>query len=242
VTASPERAALAALAEAGLGLHGVLARADWDARVPAPFRADAVLPGARSALVLGSGGRALFAAFARAPEAALAADPLDAFTQRVVGEAAARLRAAGASCAAVFAHEARGGVFADFVALGRACGLGWPSRLGLLLHPTCGPWTSLRAALLTDAALAATPPLPGAGPCPGCAAPCARACPGGALEAAAFDARRCGATRRSEPACAERCAARRACPVGAEHAYAPRAEAHHMRAALPRMTALGSAP
>jgi epoxyqueuosine reductase QueG len=171
-----------------------------------------------------AGGRALFRAFGAAPEARRPGDPLDAYTRRVVGAAAERLRP---SCA-LFAFEQREGRFADFVALAAAAGLGAPSRLGLLLHPVYGPWMSIRAVLLTARPLPPSPPLRDFDPCAGCPAPCADACHGSAI-GPRFDVRACARTRRREPACALRCDARRACPVGREHAYAPEAEAHHMR-------------
>ena len=145
-------------------------------------------------------------------------------------------RALGA--VAVFAHRPVAGAFADFVALGRAAGLGWPSRLGLLLHPERGPWIHLRGALLLpfDAG-EGDGPLAGSGPCPACPAPCSTACPAAAPRSAGFDVARCGATRRTEPGCAHRCDARRACPVGEAHAYGEAEEARLMALSLPAMTA-----
>jgi len=234
VRASPEAAAPWAppLDAAGLGLRGVLAREDWDARVPPAFRAERLLPAARAVLVVGSAGRALFETFAHSPEAADGrAHPIDRYTERVLDETARRVAEAGVAARPVLAHEEREGSYADFVALGRACGLGHPSRLGLLLHPVYGPWTSLRGALLLDAALAATPALAGRAPCEGCPAPCEEACPTDAPRPEGFDVERCRAGRRAEPGCRWRCAARRACVVGPQHAYTERAEAHHMEAA-----------
>jgi epoxyqueuosine reductase QueG len=122
-------------------------------------------------------------------------------------------------------------VYADFVALGHAAGLGVPSRLGLLIHPEFGPWLSLRAAILCERTLVPTPELVRFEPCAGCPAPCAGACHGEALAGARFDTAACLATRLREPACKARCDARRACVYGREHAYREHAEAHHMRAA-----------
>jgi hypothetical protein len=216
---------------AGLGLLGAMAASRYDGLVPAAWRSLALLPGARSALVVASGGRALFAAYRASPEAALAADPLDAYTRRVVEAAADRL---GGRSRALFAFERRGGAYADFVALGQAAGLGAPGRLGLLLHPEFGPWVSIRAVLLTDRTLAATGPIPGFAPCTGCPAPCVSACRGGAVASGSgrFDVAACRGTRAVEPACRLRCDARHACVIGADHAYDAEAEAHHMRASL----------
>jgi hypothetical protein len=226
VSASPDAAFAAAtreLAAAGLNLQACLPVARYDACVPPAWRSQAVARATRSVLLLAAGGRALFAAFASAPEARLPVDPLDAYTRRVVEAVARRLDAHP-----LFAFERRDGAFADFVALGRAAGLGAPSRLGLLLHPVYGPWLSLRALLLTPLALPASPPLVDFDPCAGCAAPCAAACPGAALPATGFDVGRCAVTRRERAGCRQRCDARRACVVGPEHAYEPAAEAHHM--------------
>jgi epoxyqueuosine reductase QueG len=122
------------------------------------------------------------------------------------------------------------GAYPDLVAAARGAGLGWPSRLGLLLHPERGPWWSLRAALLTDAPLAVGAPLASPPPCAACEAPCTRVCPGAAPGPGGFDVGRCGAVRARDPRCAERCDARRACPVGAAHRYAAGDEAAGMRA------------
>ena len=277
-------AARLGLVDAGMGLLGVLAATRYDALVPAAWGSPALRPGARSALVVASGGRALFDAFSAAPEASLArpkaaqraagerrrapakrwlkaaqrgeaersrtsSEPLDAYTVRVVEAAAGRL---GGGARALFAFEQRGGVYADFVALGQVAGLGAPSRLGLLLHPVFGPWMSIRAVLLTEREVAETGPAPGFDPCGGCPAPCVRACRGAAVPAAAgvfdsarlrlaarpqalqfrFDVAACCATRVSEPGCRLRCDARRSCVIGPDHAYSPGGEAHHMRASL----------
>jgi hypothetical protein len=238
----PLEAALAALAEAGLNLHGVLDPTDYDALVPPAWRSAATLDGARSVLVLASGGRAIFERFRASAEADLPNDPLDAFTRRVVEAAALRIAHAGAGARPLFYYERHGGGFADFVALGRACGLGVESRLRILLHPRFGPWLAIRAVLLTDRVIEPTPPFRDFAPCEGCPAPCAGACRGSALAQGSLATSLCLETRRRDPACELRCDARRACVVGPEHAYARDAEAHHMRAALAWVRALDAAP
>jgi hypothetical protein len=186
-----------ALDAAGLNLRAALPIAAYDAAVPEPWRSAALQPDARSAILVASGGRALWDAFAISPDFGAVADPLDAYTRRVVEAAATRL---DASARAFFAFERRGGVYADFVELGRLAGFGAPSRLRLLLHPHYGPWMSLRAIVLTGAAWEARAPL-AFDPCRACPAPCADAI-----------------TRE---------AARRACVVGPEHAYGDAQQAHH---------------
>src|SRR6185436_743028 len=72
----------AALDRAGLNLRAALPIARYDAAVPEPWRSAALHPRARSAVVIASGGRALWDAFARAPEFGAVPDPLDAYTRR----------------------------------------------------------------------------------------------------------------------------------------------------------------
>lgn len=212
--------AAARLGAVGIGLWGI---------APAPREA-AVLPGARSAVVFASGGPALWDAFrtavARDPAFyAAQPDPFDTFVASAVAAADPSpppgrrwvLSAIGAT------------PFVDFRALGLAAGLGWPSRLGLLLHPEVGPWIALRAAVFTVEALSPSGPRPGPGPCVGCPAPCAAACPVGAVSAAApFDIGPCLAHLAPPVSgCPAGCAARRACPVGSAFAYSALQHAYH---------------
>ncbi len=226
-------AALAGLAAAGLDLQGVAA-----ADAPA---VQALLPGAQSVVVLGSGGGRLWAGLCdaiRADPAVLrdAAHPLDAHVAGLVRAADAALGPLPRRwvlCGAVDLAPAADDApppFLDFRALAHAAGLGHPSRLGLLIHPTVGPWLGLRAALLLAAPLPPTGPLPGAGPCPGCAAPCAAACPVAAVPAPGapdrFAIRAC-ARHRADGGCPTACAARNACPEGAAHRYTALEQHYH---------------
>jgi ferredoxin len=219
-----------ALDAAGLNLRGALSAARYDGLVPGAWRTPALLPDARTALVVGSGGRALWSALRAAPEFDAASDPVETYTARVLDALTGDLSRAGHPSRALYPMEQRGDAWADFVALAREAGLGASSRLGLLLHPIYGPWLSLRAVLLTAIECPTGAPLSGFEPCVGCAAPCAEACPGDAISPEGISARVCYETQRTEPACALRCNARRACVVGQEHAYAAEAEAHHMSA------------
>ncbi|HXK22044.1 MAG TPA: hypothetical protein VMS55_05140 [Myxococcota bacterium] len=217
---------------AGLDLRGALSTSAYDLLVPPAWRCDALLPGARTALVIGSGGRALWRA-ARESGAA-GSDPLDLHTARALAACVTELKQASHAAVALFAPERRGGAYADFVALGYAAGLGAPSRLGLLVHPVYGPWLSLRALLLMDLAWPESAPLRGFDPCTGCPAPCADACHGRAVGSPGFDVPRCADTRRRDPRCALRCDARHACVLGRDRAYLAEAEAYHMRSVSPQ--------
>ena len=221
----------AALDAAGLNLRGALSATRYDALVPAGWRTAELLREARTVLVVGSGGRALWDALRAAAEFEAVSDPVDTYTARVLDGLARDLIQVGHPSRALYPLERRGGAWADFVALGREAGLGVSSRLGLLLHPNYGPWLSIRAVLLTGLDCPLGAPLSGFDPCEGCAAPCAEACPGDAVGPEGISASVCYATQRTEPTCALRCSARRACMVGREHAYAKEAEAHHMGSA-----------
>jgi hypothetical protein len=220
----------AALAGAGFNLCGALCVARYDALVPGAWQAAELLPEARTALVVASGGRALWTALQAAPERAAPSDPVDTYAARVVDAIARDLSTAGHPSRALYPLERRGDAWADFVGLAREAGIGVPSRLGLLIHPIYGPWLSIRAVLLTSFDSPEGKPLDGFDPCQGCAAPCAEACVGGAVRPEGMAARVCYETQLSDPACALRCSARRACVVGVEHGYAEEAEAHHMSA------------
>lgn len=202
----------------------------WGVADGQPYQS--VLPGCRSVLVFGSGGPALwqhFVAWLRADPARLSGEqhPLDAFIQRSL-EAADPAPETSRRWVRCAADET---CFVDFRPLARDAGLGWSSRLGLLLHPVYGPWMGLRAACFTTEALPVTGAAPGDGPCAGCAAPCVTVCPAEAVRAEGFDIVRCAAWRAPEHeggrgGCPTSCGARNACPEGAAWRY-PDLEQHY---------------
>jgi epoxyqueuosine reductase QueG len=222
------------LEAAGFNTAGVLSASEYDALVPALWRSAALLANAQSVVVLGCGGRAFSEAFMHSSKARATTerDPIDRFTARVVHAAIAEMAQRGASAHALFYWDQRQGEFADFVALGCACGLGSESRLGILLHPVFGPWISLRAVILTQNSLPPTPPLPRPGPCVGCFAPCATACPAQAPAHERFDIDACENTTLARAACRQHCDARRACVIGSTHAYPPEMEQMFRSAAV----------
>jgi hypothetical protein len=234
-------AAVRALVAAGLDVSGVLDIAVYDALVPEGWQSRQLLPVARSAWVIGSGGDGL----ARRALAVGGPDPVDDATSLAVERCIRLLAEAGLSAVALYAFERRdvggarserAGRYADFVALGHEAGLGAPSRLRLLVHPVYGPWMAIRSVVLTSAKWAPSSRLPDFAPCDGCAAPCRDACPAGALSAGDLEMGVCLAERLRGDACALHCAARRACVFGREHAYSEEVEAHFMRNSL-RMAA-----
>jgi epoxyqueuosine reductase QueG len=155
----------ARLAAAGMDLIGTTSVTAWDAHAPAQLRAESLLSGARSVIVVGSAGPRLWNAFrAAAPHSG--EHPLDEFVTRALIDAESELSAVRARrFEASFMFEPR----VDFRTLGRLAGLGDVGPFGLLIHPVHGPWFGLRGAWLVDCEL---PQAPLSSPCVGCAAPC----------------------------------------------------------------------
>ncbi|MDP6977591.1 MAG: hypothetical protein QF570_03180 [Myxococcota bacterium] len=221
-----------ALGACGLNVAGVLRVDTYDSLVPDAWQSGALLPGAASAYVIGSGGSAFYEhARGERPDSP---HPLDEVCEARVTTVVAQLRERDVESRALFYWERRGageGEFADFVAIAHAAGLGVRSRIGVLLHREHGPWFAIRAVLLTDRAAPAgseAPPTPDF--CSDCAAPCVVACPAGAVGEVGIDIARCSDWRHREAQCASRCDARLACPIGTASRYSSEALAHHMTA------------
>jgi len=219
----------AALAERGLGVQLPLTAAAFDeaARAAAQPRLRALWTEARGALLVGSAGPVFFERF-RAAGATSSADPLDAFTRDEVESCCTGVLGPGAFALRFpFVND---GAPLPFQALARAAGAPASGPLGLIVLKEVGPWWAFRALILLPFEVPAAPPRQDL--CAGCAAPCVRACPGDAVHVDGFWAESCGTSRRHNPACADQCLARRACPVGASHAYAPEQIAFHMKAVM----------
>lgn len=107
------------------------------------------------------------------------------------------------------------------------------SPLGVLIDPKFGLWHSYRGALALRTEVALPAPAPWPNPCEHCdLKPCLHTCPVGAVRPGSYavDACRCY-VRSAETGCRSvGCLARRACPVGAEHAHLPTQAGFHMRA------------
>jgi len=172
----------------------------------------------RTIVLAGMAGREGWAAFAASPEASDGAgDPLDRWSRRVIEAPAREL---GGQAFFPFG----GPPYWPFQQWARRAEPVHPSPIGILIHPRYGLWHSYRGALgfrqkLAVPARAATP-----SPCESCSERCClKACPVGAFSAASYDVASCvGHLKSAAGADCVRlgCRARRACPVGAEHAYA----------------------
>lgn len=109
-----------------------------------------------------------------------------------------------------------------------------PSPLGLSVHPDWGPWAGLRGALVFPDRLDIPKPDRRPGPCGECEdKPCLGACPVRAFVPTGFRAEACldHLVSGAGEDCMDRgCLARRACPVGREHAHEPAQARFHMEA------------
>jgi hypothetical protein len=211
-----------AVERAGLAARGAF-------RLDEADRAGA-LADVRTIALIGVVGRRGWEAFAAAPESRDgAADPLDRFSRRVIGDLAETFEAI-----ALFPFG--GPPYWPFQRWSQRAESVRPSPLGLLIHPVAGLWHSYRGALGLRQALDVPAVAPQPSPCESCAErPCLAACPVGAFTGAGYEVDAC-LGRLRDPAgasCMERgCLARRACPIGADHISGPEQAAFAMRAFL----------
>ncbi len=191
---------------------------------------------AKTLILVGNAGAALWEVFPASPEADDGqANPLDRWTERVLGPIAAAL---GAELFFPFGDGShpftRWAVRAEAVA---------PSPIGLMIHPEYGLWHAYRGALAFAEALPLPPRVAALSPCEACETkPCLTACPVGAFSGDAYDVPACGAhlTKPAGKACLEGgCLARRACPVARPNG--PVQAGFHMAAFFRSLTKAGLA-
>ena len=180
--------------------------------------------------IVGNAGAALWRVFRAAPEAADGgADPLNRWTERVLGGLAADL---GAQVFFPFG----GPPYHPFIAWAKRAAPVRESPLGMLIHPDYGLWHAYRGALAFAGRLDLPPRDPRPCPCDGCSEkPCLTACPVEAFRPTGYDSAACAThlSRLEGADCLELgCRARRACPVGRGYVYDPGQAELHMRAFL----------
>lgn len=224
---TPWQQRLDALHGLGLNAVGVADGSDYER----------FLPGCRSVVVLGSGGPALWEALLEAVRAeaeiwTAQQHPLDAWVKgavQVLDPDPPPQERRWVFCGALDKVQP------DFRHLAEAAGLGWKSKLGVLLHPEYGPWLGLRAACFTTEVLPVSARPSGPSPCEACPAPCVDACPTDAMSRSeGWDVGRCAAFHTESPRCHRRCDARGACPVGVEHRYSDLERLYHTNRVLGR--------
>ena len=216
-----------ALKPFGLNHYGVVSVHAYDQHARPSLRSQVLSPGSRSIVVFASAGPSLWTAFL----SDLAKDsghlteeehPLDAFVARGLHSASRSLDGHPHRwCTA----SAEADVHIDFRTLAIHAGLGSASRLGLVIHPTFGPWMGLRAACFVPDIIPVSPIITDV--CSGCAGPCASACPGGAFVGGMWDVGICASFHQGDSPCAQRCDARMACPVGSEQRYSALERLYH---------------
>lgn len=187
--------------------------------------ADDGVPGDPGSLVLvGNAGPAMWHAFSR--DRPTGGDTLDSW----VGT---RLNAVAETIGATALFPFGGPPFLPFQRWAQRSGSARPSPLGILIHPDYGLWHAYRGALAFSGRLDLPPADGRPSPCENCAdKPCLSACPVGAFSATeGYDVVACVA-HLATPAGVDcndlGCRARRACPVGRDHVYAPSQAAFHM--------------
>ncbi|TBW40103.1 ferredoxin [Siculibacillus lacustris] len=205
--------AVPAIADVGLALCARLPARPDDRLAPlADGRPIATL------LIVGWRGRRGWDAFAASPEAGDdRPDPLDRWSRRVIDALAARLGGR-----ALYPFD--GPPWRPFQAWAARGGRSFPSPLGLTIDPDVGLWQSFRGALALAEPLD-EPIVAGVSPCDACRdRPCLTACPVAAFDGATYAVARCRAHLEDPMGASCRddgCRARRACPVGRDHVYAP---------------------
>ena len=181
-------------------------------------------------VLLGNVGPSLWQSFSAAPEYSdRGPDPLNRWSERVIGELA---RSLGAEPLYPFG----GPPYLPFVDWAKRAEPVAESPLGMLIHPDHGLWHAYRGALAFAEVIALPPARARPRPCDDCAdKPCLRACPVGAFGAEGYDVAAC-TNHISRPAgrdCLDLgCRARRACPVGRPDRYGPDQARFHMVAFL----------
>jgi len=215
------------LAAKGLNHIGALSVEAYDELVRPEQRSALVAPYAETVLVVASGGKSLWRSMLadfRAHPQHLSGEPhpLDAFIRRSVAQAGTAI----GECQHrwIFADE-ESELHLDFRTLAVGAGLGAPSRLGLAIDSRWGPWMGLRAVCFLASRVVPTPLVDS--PCDGCDAPCVQACVGDAFVDRQWDVQRCADVHVETTLCADSCAARMACPVGADEQYTALQRRYH---------------
>ena len=184
----------------------------------------------RTIVLAGMVGREGWNAFAASPEASDGfADPLDRWSRRLIESLARELGGR-----ALFPFG--GPPFLPFQRWAQRAEPVHSSPIGLLIHPYYGLWHAYRGAIGFPEELAVPESAPVPSPCESCIGRwCLKSCPVGAFSNTGYDVAACAGHLRSAAGgdCMDfGCRARRACPVGADHAYGPEQANFLMRAFL----------
>ena len=216
----------AAVTAAGLTVRGGFHPTPGD-RVPEAD--DGVACG--TLVLIGNVGPAMWAAFDRArqaePDVQNAPEPLENWVSGVIG-------ALGEDLGARPFYPFGVPPYQPFQRWAQRAEAVFLSPIGILIHPDYGLWHAYRGALAFASEIELPSPDERPSPCEICAdKPCLSTCPVSAFTPGNYDVPACLAHITAEAGADCRtgsCLARRACPIGREHTYAPDQSAFHMAA------------
>ena len=211
---------------------GTLAIASYDALVPAAWRSARSRRPRAARSWSGNGGRALWERFERVA-GTRARSRIRSTRTRAACSPRPRARATRRAAVGFYADK-RDGAYLPLVALAQRAGFGTPGRVGVLIHPSYGPWLASAPCCSWPSRSFRRARRPFA-PCDGCPAPCASACHGAVIGASGLDSAGCYQTRLTHPGCAA--ALRRAQRLRGRpraRVLAPSRLAHHSRIRAPR--------
>jgi hypothetical protein len=224
-----------AISRYGFNLIGTASVTAYEVLVPQQYHVASLLPRAKTVVVIGNGGRTFwegFCAYCDAQPEYLRTHehPLDDYTVQVIeGALTPLLERSNAQYRYLYPFR-----FwtepVSFMHLARAAGLAGPSILGVVIHPTYGPWLALRAAVLLNQELSTSPVAVGFNPCPTCTErACIAACPASAINInKGWDIISCVQHRlQVKGDCEDRCHARYNCVYGREHRYSSEELRYH---------------
>ncbi|MEP3277892.1 MAG: hypothetical protein ABJN26_17700 [Stappiaceae bacterium] len=185
----------------------------------------------RTVFLVGNAGSVMWPVFCKEWQAFESSDPLDHWTEQVMGEIATGFRMG-------VVYPFKGPPYYPFQNWALRAGGVSKSPLGVLVHPLYGPWFAYRGALLSPNRINLSVEATEKGPCDTCEdKPCLNACPAGAVSLErGYDVPACRAYLKREPAshCQERCNARLACPFGKPFRYTSDHARFHMEKFLAR--------
>lgn len=184
--------------------------------------------GAKSVVLLGNVGSDMWPAFVagRRDEP----NAMDRWTQRTLGALLPGLRARLGGVEAFYPFG--GPPYHPFQRWAMKAENVFPSPIGSLIHPEYGLWHAYRGALVLEQALDIPPHERSDNPCDTCSdKPCLVTCPVSAFSGGHYDIVSCAnhMTTDAGKTCVDNhCRARRACPVGRQHAYNTEQSRFHM--------------
>lgn len=206
-----------AFAQAGLNRHHLFSLAALPATMRAALNA---APNEKQLILLGHGGRKLWSKLQAArPDSD---DPIDDYTRLTVDRVLGQILPPSAYR---IVYPGTGPI--GLQALGALAGWHHPSPFAIGMDAEWGSWFAYRAVILANSDFALSPTVDRGNPCLNCQdRPCLSACPAGACGTPfALDACMDERLLANSP-CRHNCLARRACPVGREHAYDAAQMAH----------------